>query len=219
MVAFHNDKILQKMINDIIKNLNVTSFVETGTYGGDSTEYIAIQHPNIPVFTCEINPTFFKNNIKKLGRFPNVTSVLESSEKFVENIISNNKLGDLPFFFLDAHWYDFWPLIDEIKSISSLPKFIIVPDDFAVPNSPQFANSSGGGGTIGTHRTKVDIRPCDIDLIKHVLPLKYEIGYPKYDWKDVPEASHLCGHAFIVGGQIDIEKIKDNSFYYWTKVG
>lgn len=214
--AFHGNTILKNIVTDFI-NLNVTSFLETGTHTGITTEYIAQLKSDLPVYSCEVDKEYYESSLTLLSKFKNIHLSLESSEKFIQRLINEKTLGDLPMFFLDAHWYDYWPLKDEIKEITKLDKFIILVDDFGVPNQPQFENDAGGGGSIGVHRKKIDSRPCNITLFSEHLPDKCMVGYPNYNKLEAygrVDVPHLRGHAFFVYN-VDISSIKQNSFFTW----
>lgn len=205
-MGFHGNNILRQLVNDVIKR-GASSFVETGTHHADTTSYVAGQFPTLPIFTCEIDNECFMISLKKTKQFANVVLSNESSEKFVNRLIMGNKLGDLPIFFLDAHWFDYWPLMDEIASIVLLPNFVIIIDDFAVPGQPQFETSQGGGGSIGVTRTQPDLRPCSMELIGHLLPKDCKIIYPKYgkiEAYGTPNTPHLVGYVVISKSEIEL---------------
>jgi hypothetical protein len=126
----------------------------------------------------------------------------------------------MPLFYLDAHWYDYWPLQDEVKTISKLSQFVILADDFKVPGKPQFENDNGGGGTPGVHRTTIDIRPCSMETIGHLLPKECDIIYPDYTRKMACDTyPHLRGNCFILFG-IPEEKLislKVVPYHFWVK--
>jgi hypothetical protein len=68
---------------------------------------------------------------------PNVTVHVGSSEAFLREHVTS-ELGERCFFYLDAHWGDYWPLRDEIAAIrSGTQKSIVCIDDFVVPGHPQ----------------------------------------------------------------------------------
>ena len=125
--GFHNDKTLQGFIKNIIKMIPITSFVETGTYKGDTTAHMARNNPDLPIFTCELDKLSFWESRWLLKKFKNVFCFNKSSPDFLKDIVS--RIGDLPLFFLDAHWNDYNPLKDELKIISNLKKAIIIIDD------------------------------------------------------------------------------------------
>ena len=59
--GFHGDVIAKELVRVIIKKCNVTSFIETGTYHGFTTKYIASLDRGFPIFTCELNKNIYKN--------------------------------------------------------------------------------------------------------------------------------------------------------------
>jgi hypothetical protein len=220
MSGFHGNLILHTMVDDIISKLGVTSFVETGTQYAYTTIHVASRHSTLPVFTCEIDPVCFSKSAEKLITYPNISIFMESSEKFIDRLITEKTLGNFPMFFLDAHWNDYWPLLDEVINISKLSRFIILIDDFMVPGRSQFEHEPGGGGTLGEHRTKPDNRPSSMALIGRHLPPDCEVGYPNYDKLEAygtPSVPHLRGHVFIIyGGQLEtLTEIKLSSHYSW----
>jgi len=217
MSGFHGNRVHHRMVDGLIKQCGVTSFVETGTHYGATTKHVAGRHPDLPVFTCEINDEYFRESAKRLKEYRNVTVSQESSEKFVARLIAEGVLGAVPMLFLDAHWHDYWPLKDEAAAVGALPAFILMVDDFAVPGRPWFETSAGGGGTVGIHRTQRDARPCDMSLIGEHLPDDCLVGYPTYNKKEAfvnPKAPHLVGHVIILRGMELPENLND-SMYEW----
>jgi len=167
----HDDPILQKAFCLAVQAIGATSIVETGTFMGYSTSFMAEKFPHIPIHTCEINKRNFiisRNNLKK---YKNVTVHLGESPKILERLIKSKSLGDRPLFFLDAHWLDNWPLEDEMRIITnSLSKAIIMIDDFKVPDRPEFIYDKYGK------------KECSIELIgPHMFKKNsYKILLPDY---------------------------------------
>lgn len=174
--SFHDDKIFQDIIKKIVLSPSVSSFTETGTYYGFSTEYIATLRKDIPIFSCEINEKLLKKSKKWLREFKNVKISESSSPNFLKKLVNSGSLGNLPVFFLDAHGSDnYWPLKDEIRIItSSFQKAIIIIDDFKVPNRPEF------GFDIYNKKT------CGLKLIKSIMNKKnsYYALLPQYSYID-----------------------------------
>lgn len=186
--GFHSDRIFQSLIEEIISCLPITSFVETGTYLGDSTVYVASRWSNLSIFTCEVNSDFFNKSKRRLKKFRNVEISQTSSPEYLKELLKNNRLGELPLFFLDAHWYDYWPLEDEINLISLFcPNAIIIIDDFEVPSRPDFRYdvSCGGSKEFGS-KIVVDQVGCNLDLIYPKLSQKnvYCALFPRYSKDD-----------------------------------
>jgi len=186
--GFHGDRVFQRLIQEIISCLPITSFVETGTYIGDSTAYVASRWSNLSIFTCEINEDFFLKSKHRLKKFKNVELSRTSSEGYLKELVENNRLGKLPLFFLDAHWYDYWPLEDEIYVISfSCPNAIVIIDDFQVPGRPEFGYAIGGGGSKEfSGKTVSDQRVCGLDLVKPKMNQNntYHALFPCYTKQD-----------------------------------
>jgi hypothetical protein len=179
---------------------HVSSFVETGTYMGFTTRMVAADNPDLPIFTTEIDKKYLAQAEKYFKAHPNITAFHMSSPKALSALVEANSLGELPLFFLDAHWYDYWPLKDEMAIVAELDKFIVVIDDFVVPGRPDFGSDAGGGGSIKLgDRLKKDPTPCDINLIKESV-VGCKVAYPTYHPKDVPEAKHFRGYCVISKG-------------------
>jgi len=194
-LGFHGDSEFRNLIRQIISNLPVSSFVETGTYMGDSTSYVAKLNRNLPIFSCEINDDFFGVGKRQLEGFENVELHKSSSPEFIENLLESNRLGDLPVFFLDAHWYSYWPLEDEINIISSSGmSCVIVIDDFKVPGRPEFVYSK--------YRIDGEKKVSGFELIKPTMNRKntYNVLFPSYSKGSAfskGKMGQLAGHVVI----------------------
>lgn len=198
--GFHADPIYRQLMFELIKNLSPSSFVETGTYLGWSTELVARWFPNLPVISCEIVDTNYHIARDALKKYPNITQHLGSSDKILGTLIGASAplLGECPIFYLDAHWQLYWPLRNELSHISGAHlKGVIVIDDFEVPGQPQFgydidggASGANGGG-----------QRCNFDYIKPALSQEnqMQIFYPKYSARDAfgCTAGELRGHVVL----------------------
>jgi predicted O-methyltransferase YrrM len=200
--AFHWDRKYQGLMLDLLDAFQFTSFVETGTYRGYSTELIASRHPDLKVFTTEVVPATYERSKGFLSKYPNITPLLGSSEKVVAELLSEKKVGSMPLFYLDAHWEHYWPLRDELRSIGgSGLKSVIVIDDFEVPGQPQFGyDIDGGGQQIAGER-------CNLQYILPALDRRqtFHAAYPKYGSKDAFPDGHglLRGHIVIFQNMAD----------------
>lgn len=136
---------------------NLNSCIETGTFKGDTT--IVFSRIFNKVDTIEINSSFLEFAKIKLNRQKNITFHLGNSKEILETILPSLK-NSRPFFYLDAHWNEFWPLLDEIKIIGKYFKdnCIIVIDDFKVPYRNDISFDK-----YGDHE-------CSMEYIKDSLP-------------------------------------------------
>lgn len=200
---FHGDRIYQSIVLMCIDHFKVSAFVETGTYYGITTGFVASHKRNLPVYSTEIKKKFYNSAKKSLRHYRNVTIINQSSEQCLPRLIGGSKLGSPPLFYLDAHWYDYWPLEDEVRIItSSLEKAIIVIDDFQVPGRDDFEWTHGGdGSTQFKGRTTIDDRPCNLDLINPIMDSRhsYCLLYPAYSCREAfGKAGNLTGYVVIL---------------------
>jgi predicted O-methyltransferase YrrM len=195
--AFHCDAIYRKFMIDLVDAFRFTSFVETGTFRGYSTELMALHQPRLPIFTIEVEPCTYKLAKRVLSKYPNITQHLGNSGDRIRDLIREKRLGDFPLFFLDAHWQRYWPLRDELRHITEAKlRAVIVIDDFEVPGRPEFGFDIDGGAEI------VDGLKCNLDYIRPSLPPPnlYHAIYPKYSQQDANiwwRQGSLRGHLIL----------------------
>jgi hypothetical protein len=195
--AFHRDRVYQALILEVLTALPVTSFVETGTWRGDSTQMVAMRYPALRIFTSEVVEKSFNLSRAALRKYPNITQDLGSSDQFIQKLIAGQRLGELSLFFLDAHWHTYWPLRAELKHISDAKlKCVIVIDDFEVPGQPQFAYDIDGGGEL------TEGEKCNLDYIRPSLSSdnSYRVLFPRYRLGDAypkKEGAELRGHVAL----------------------
>ncbi len=157
--AFHGDPNYQNIVPLLLNEYKATAFVETGTYLGHSSEFIALQFPGLPHFTTEINDTFFDLAKQRLAPYPHVKLFKKHTLDFLKQDLIHLDLGERPVFFIDAHWEQDWPLIEELTFIKEhYPNAILVVDDMQVPGQPQFPYDNYGGDKV-----------CDLPHIAPVL--------------------------------------------------
>jgi hypothetical protein len=127
------------------------------------------------------------------------TKVMTEVEKLMK--INNN---DLLFFYLDAHWYEYWPILDELEVISKncQNNAIIVIDDFKVPDRDF-------GFTIDYNIGKI----LDYEYIKEKLEKIYPDGYT-YWYDDIAQLrigydhKGITGKFYVVPKRINIPWLK-----------
>jgi|688.fasta_scaffold148024_1 predicted O-methyltransferase YrrM len=127
------DKFVFNEFKKLITEFDIKKIVETGTYYGWSS--IILSKFNIPIKTIEFSEKNFKeakNNLEK-NNIQNVEIILGSSSDVLENILVDEEKN--LFLFLDAHWYDYWPIHDELNvCIKKKIKPVIAIHDFFVPD-------------------------------------------------------------------------------------
>jgi len=134
--GFFSDRYLQRYVASV----PWTAFVETGTEEGKTARWVA--QLGKPVFTCETDRKYVEMN--EFGLPANVKFYEMDSPDFISAI--RLLVGSLPLFFLDAHWGTYWPLLDELKSLSmNYYGAVIIVHDCTVPGRPNFWTCKGGG--------------------------------------------------------------------------
>jgi len=173
--SFHGDIMFERAVKRIGKEIKVTSIVETGTFLGSTTKLFARLFPEIPVYTCEIIKENYEKAKKILFKYPNIHVYHMSSPDFLNMLIKEKLLGEMPMFYLDAHWLDQWPLEQEIKIISKeIKNSIVLIDDFKIPGNSTFAFDS--------YKDK----ECSLDRINPNIykKNKYNLFFPNYDTQE-----------------------------------
>lgn len=113
------------------------AIVETGTYLGTSTLFFAANAPSsCPVHTVELDDFYYrfaKKRFERKGVDINIHKM--SSEAFLEGTRFD---VERLFCYLDAHWYKYLPIREEIRALSDYPQVVIGIDDFEVPGEPSW---------------------------------------------------------------------------------
>lgn len=113
----------------------IKTFVETGTANGIGARFWAQRFEE--VHSCDIDFESLKAARKKVHDLPNVYLHLQHSPDFLRyfrKVYGYSKREDVVFFLLDAHWYESWPLLDELKALKGFKNCCIEIHDFKVPN-------------------------------------------------------------------------------------
>lgn len=149
------DTIMRERVRYIVKDRNIQAIVETGVFQGLSTIVLADMAPVVFAIENEddyipgILQNYTNHNVHKkivlcTGSSPDVLTALRPL------------LPDNTLYFLDAHWQDYWPLLDEIRSIKKRTGVIVIHDIY-VPGHPELGEYVCNG-----HR-------LDYDYVRDVL--------------------------------------------------
>lgn len=124
------------------------TFVETGTYKGNTTMWAAKNFDY--VYTVEFSSKIFEQTSERLSQLENVSFHLADSKTFLKELAP--KLTTPTVFWLDAHWcsggsygeHDQCPLIEELDILADLEECVILIDDARLflapppaPNDPE----------------------------------------------------------------------------------
>ena len=131
-LAFNSAPEVGTFVAYLKKTYGIKTAVETGTYKGNTSVLLSILFDQ--VHTIEISEETYNQTKERLAPYSHVHCHLGTSEKVLKKLLPS--LKDQPLlFYLDAHWYDNWPLRDELIEISKTHKdnCILIIDDFKVP--------------------------------------------------------------------------------------
>ena len=144
---FNGQQRRRELFVSLITALHATAIVETGSFRGSSTQFMA-SNSGLPLFSCEINPRFFFYSHARLKPFANATLLREDSRAFLRDLFTRKQLpAGTIFFYLDAHWTEDLPLWDELNLIfsSGVPSVVMI-DDFRVPGDSGYTYDDYGTG-------------------------------------------------------------------------
>lgn len=128
VTPFHDDRQLQKFVKGMI-GTGLEAFFETGTFRGDTLGWVAKEFPNLPCLSCESSRVFYAWARARI-RAGNVHIYLEDSTEFLAEHIGSYRSA---LFWLDAHWGENWPILEEIRIIlNSGIRGVALVDDFDI---------------------------------------------------------------------------------------
>ena len=173
--AFNGGAGRRQIFLQILKELAPKALLETGTFRGTTTAFMA-QHFSGPIFTCEANPRWFLTAKANLSSFQDIDIRNQDSRQFLRAILSETEVEPL-FIYLDAHWTEDLPLPEELALIlaSGIPAAIMI-DDFAVPWDPGYAYDDYGPGKALTIELLARLNPQGASLFFPTIPATQETG-------------------------------------------
>ena len=187
--AFESDSYILNEIEELKNKYNIKTFIETGTNTAKTTVVVAKMFEN--VHTIEFNEEYYLNCKEILKNYENVTIHNGSSEQVLNKILPN--INERILFYLDAHWYMYCPILDELEAIFNNNKkdCIIVIHDFLSPNTdlgymrvPDENSVSGGP-------------PLNYEYISEKLSKIYNNNYDYY-YNKISDGNPKTGVIFIV---------------------
>lgn len=134
------------MVRELFEAVPVDVIVETGTYRGTTTEFLALVG-GVPVRSVESNPRYARYSQLRLAGFPDVEVEQGDSRSFLKRLGQEIPSEETVFFYLDAHWYEDLPLRDEVQIIAATwSSAIVLVDDFQVADDPGYGYDDYGPG-------------------------------------------------------------------------
>jgi hypothetical protein len=127
--AFNGDTFIQENFLKLKEKFHINTAIELGTCLGSTALWLSDHFWH--VFTIEVNPTFAQIAKERLEGCPNVMLIVGDSTEELPKI----EFDDNTIIFIDSHWYDVCPMIQELTIIADKKvKPVIAIHDFYVPN-------------------------------------------------------------------------------------
>lgn len=145
---FNGQSYRQKIFQELVGKIDFSWIVETGTFRGVTTQFMHRQS-GVPIHTGEVNPRFFAYARTRLRKDPLVNLYNMDSREFLAYLLQNDliKKKDNLFFYLDAHWAEDLPLLEETEFVfEHFPDAVVMVDDFRVPGDDGYGYDDYGHG-------------------------------------------------------------------------
>jgi hypothetical protein len=142
---FNGQCFRQLMYLDLALACDFETIVETGTFRGSTTRFLAQNSNGAPVYSCECDPLNFEFAKWRLRGDKNVFPFNADSRSFIRDLKIPHQTR--AFFYLDAHWGADLPLREELNLIiPNFENFVVMIDDFEVPTDPGYQFDDYGPG-------------------------------------------------------------------------
>lgn len=143
--GFNSQPGRQTLFLDLMKRVRFDEIVETGTFRGDTTAFMA-HLSGLPVFSSETSPRHFGYSRARFGLDSRVHVEFSDSRTFLRtHFATRDHAGHAAFVYLDAHGGPDLPLFEETRILFALSSRVVVMiDDFQVPDDPSYAFDTYG---------------------------------------------------------------------------
>lgn len=146
---FNGQQSRRKLFLSLMERLKPEVIVETGTYRGTTTEFMASS--GIQVVSIEGHARNYGYAAMRLKKLRNVRVFLGDSREVLKRLFENELAGLVSgtiFVYLDAHWNSDLPLEGEINLVfEACPNAVVMIDDFEVPSDPGYTFDDYGEGS------------------------------------------------------------------------
>lgn len=142
---FNNQRRRQAAVEAIFAAIPFSAVVETGTHRALTTLYLR-SLTDAPIATIEVNPRYHADALRRIGATPGISALLGESTTVLAQLSEDSDwTGGPTFFYLDAHWLDHLPLVQELRLIAGAwQDFVALVDDFQVPGDPGYGHDDYG---------------------------------------------------------------------------
>ncbi|MEI7842807.1 MAG: hypothetical protein WCI39_07225 [Gallionellaceae bacterium] len=185
--SLNRQEVRRAITSKILTGIKFDFIVETGTYTGNSTGYFS--KFNAKVISSEISKPLYFVAKQRLAGFSNVNVRLSDSRNLLRELIVEKVNLSPTFFYLDAHWLNDLPLLEEIKIIDeNWTDWIVLIDDFEVPNDSGYGFDDYGKGKVLNYEY----------IEKYVLNNSIDVYFPNV--LSTNETGYKRGYTFLSKG-------------------
>lgn len=175
---FNHQQGRREIFDFLVSQIPFSSIIETGTRFGHTTAYMAANFDG-PVYTSEILRQSFLIARERLKHFSNITIEHSDSRLFIQQLAGGTHTDQqTPLFYLDAHWEEDLPLAEEVQLIAeNWKQFVILIDDFQVPDDPGYGfDDYGPGKALTLAYLQKPIETYQLDYYFPAIPAAEETG-------------------------------------------
>ncbi len=162
---FNGQEFRKKIFLNLLDNFSFKAVVETGTYRGTTTDFFL--STSRPVYTTESQYRYFGYAlIRFLSKWKHIRLFRKDSRDFLRSLAARRSFPKKNvFFYLDAHWQEDLPLVEELDIIvSNWRNSVIMIDDFCVPDTNYGYDNYGEGRVLKLDYLNPVIIPNNIPL-------------------------------------------------------
>ncbi len=190
--GFNGDVLRAGIVRAAFEAAGCTVFLETGTFRA-ATTLLAARMLGCPVHTSELNTRSWAISALRCAPLRRVHTWRGDSRAFLRAMASELSPQAVPFVYLDAHWNQDLPLDEELQVVSGAwRRFVVLIDDFQVPERPGFGFDSYGGRPLSLATVRVPVER---------LASPWGVYFPDYDPGE--DTGRRRGFVLIAGGVAD----------------
>ena len=121
----------QKLVREVARAMRFDGVVETGTYRGTTADFL-LRVFGPPIYTVELDPRFVAYSKRRFRKTEGISVIAGDSRVLLSSLLSRPEWDSKALFiYLDAHWNDDLPLVDELRSsLAGRNRRVVMVDDF-----------------------------------------------------------------------------------------
>lgn len=176
---FNGDTFIQEEFLKLKHRFDLINVIETGTCLGSTTIFLSNNFEK--VYTIEINESYLHIAKQKFISHKNIEVYQGDSASVLTYQL--NKLSNRTIYFLDAHWGNVCPLLNELTAIAHTGlRPVIAIHDFKVPGEPHLGFDSWNGQEFTFKWIKPSIDAIyNNRLLEENIPDDYEYYYNTFE--------------------------------------